>query len=101
VIVVTNKARLVPKFFLPKGGNRLSRNFAHVARLEAIRVLLAFSTSKGFNFFQMDIKSVFLNRYIEEEVYVRKPLVSKIQSFQTMSLNSCQRSRYGYPWRYK
>jgi hypothetical protein len=44
------------------------QTFAHVARLEAIRILLAFAASKGFKLFQMDLKSAFLNRYIEEEV---------------------------------
>jgi hypothetical protein len=37
------------------------KTFAHVARLEAIRILLAFVTSKGFKFYQMDVKSDFLN----------------------------------------
>jgi hypothetical protein len=36
-------------------------------------ILLTFATSKGFKLFQMDVKSAFLNGYIEEEVYVRQP----------------------------
>jgi hypothetical protein len=44
-----------------------------VARIEAIRMLLACAASKGFKLYQMDVKSVFLNGYIEEEVYVRQP----------------------------
>ncbi|WVZ96883.1 hypothetical protein U9M48_042465 [Paspalum notatum var. saurae] len=47
--------------------------FAPVARLEAIHILLAFATSKGFKLFQMDVKSAFLNGFIEEEVYVMQP----------------------------
>jgi hypothetical protein len=47
--------------------------FAPVARLEAVRILLAFAASKGFKLYQMDVKSTFLNGYIEEEVYVRQP----------------------------
>ncbi|WVZ75675.1 hypothetical protein U9M48_023710 [Paspalum notatum var. saurae] len=47
--------------------------FAPVAHLEAIRILLAFATSKGFKRHQMDVKSAFLNGFIEEEVYVRQP----------------------------
>jgi hypothetical protein len=39
----------------------------------AIRVLLAFVTSKGFKLYQMDVKSAFLNGVIQEEVYVRQP----------------------------
>jgi hypothetical protein len=42
-----------------------------MARLEAIRNLLAFAVAKGFNLFQMDVKSAFLNGVIEEEVYVK------------------------------
>ncbi|WP_375667135.1 reverse transcriptase domain-containing protein, partial [Bartonella sp. AC326YNZD] len=47
--------------------------FAPVARLEAIRMLLAFTSFKNFKLFQMDVKSAFLNGYIEEEVYVKQP----------------------------
>jgi hypothetical protein len=41
--------------------------------LEAIRILLAFSVTKGFKLHQMDVKSAFLNGVLEEEVYVRQP----------------------------
>jgi hypothetical protein len=47
--------------------------FSHVAHLEYIRILLGFAASKGFKLFQMDVKSAFLNGYIEEEVYLRQP----------------------------
>jgi hypothetical protein len=47
--------------------------FALVAHLEAIRILLAFTASKGFKLYQMDVKSAFLNGVIHEEVYVRQP----------------------------
>ena len=45
-----------------------------MARLEAIRIMLAFSAHENTKLFQMDIKSVFLNGFIEEEVYVKQPL---------------------------
>ena len=45
-----------------------------MARLEAIRILLAFVVSQFVKLFQMDIKSAFLNGYIKEEVYVEQPL---------------------------
>jgi hypothetical protein len=64
---VRNKARLVAQ------GSRLWETFAPVARLEAIRILLAFAASKGFKLYQMDVKSAFLNGVIQEEVYVRHP----------------------------
>jgi hypothetical protein len=47
--------------------------FALVARLEAIRILLAFAASKRFKLYQMDVKTAFLNGVIQEEVYVRQP----------------------------
>ncbi|WVZ85233.1 hypothetical protein U9M48_032181 [Paspalum notatum var. saurae] len=65
-MVVRNKARL-------KEGIDYEETFAPVARLEAIRILLAFVASKGFKLQQMDVKSVFLNGFIEKEVYVRQP----------------------------
>ena len=72
-VVVRNKARLVAQGFCQKEGIDYEETFAPVARLEAIRILLAFAASKGFKLYQMDVKSAFLNGYIEEEVYVRQP----------------------------
>ncbi|WVZ90308.1 hypothetical protein U9M48_036618 [Paspalum notatum var. saurae] len=66
-IVVRNKARLVAQGFCQKEGIDYEETFAPVARLEAIRILLAFAASKGFKLQQMDGKSAFLNGYIEEE----------------------------------
>jgi hypothetical protein len=47
--------------------------FAPVARLESIRMLLAYATHYGFKLYQMDIKNTFLNGPIKEEVYVEQP----------------------------
>jgi hypothetical protein len=47
--------------------------FAPVGRLETIRILLAFAASKGFKLYQIDVKSVFLNGVIREEIYIRQP----------------------------
>jgi hypothetical protein len=55
-------------------GLDFGETFAHVARLEAIRILLAFVASKGFKLYQMNVKNAFLNSVIQEEVYVRQPL---------------------------
>ncbi|WVZ80620.1 hypothetical protein U9M48_028079 [Paspalum notatum var. saurae] len=65
-MAVRNKAKL-------KEGVDYEETFAPIARLEAIRILLAFAASKGFKLQQMDVKSAFLNGFIEEEVYVRQP----------------------------
>src|SRR5438105_15192868 len=67
-VVVRNKARLVAQGYSQKEGIDYEETFAPVARLEAIRILLAFAASKGFKLFQMDVKSAFLNGFIEEEV---------------------------------
>ena len=47
--------------------------FVPVARWESIRMFLAFASFKNFKLFQMDVKSAFLNGFIEEEVYVEQP----------------------------
>ncbi|GKV17686.1 hypothetical protein SLEP1_g28155 [Rubroshorea leprosula] len=73
-IVVRNKARLVAKGYCQEEGNDFDETFAPVARLEAIRMLLAVACFKGFTLYQMDVKSAFLNGYIQEEVYVEQPL---------------------------
>ena len=54
-------------------GIDFDETFAPIARLEAIRILLAFTCHMNFKIFQMDVKSVFLNGFIEEEVYVEQP----------------------------
>jgi hypothetical protein len=71
--VVRNKSRLVAQVYSQKEGIDYEETFAPVARLEAIRILLAFSVDKGFKLYQMDVKCAFLNRFLEEEVYVKQP----------------------------
>jgi hypothetical protein len=70
---VRNKARLVAQGYSRVEGLDFRETFAPVAHLEAIRILLAFATSKGFKLYQMDVKSAFFNGVIQEEVYVRQP----------------------------
>ena len=71
-MVVRNKARLVTQGFCQKEGINFEETFTPVARLEDIRIFLAFAASKGFKVFQMDVKSAFLNGFIEEEFYVKQ-----------------------------
>jgi hypothetical protein len=71
--VVRNKSRLVAQGFSQKEVIDYEETFAPVAYLEAIRILLSFSAAKGFRLYQMDVKSAFLNGFLEEEVYVRQP----------------------------
>jgi hypothetical protein len=68
---VRNMTCLVAQDFSQVEGLDFGEIFAPVARLEAIMILLVFTTSKGFKLYQMDAKSVFLNGVIQEEVYVR------------------------------
>jgi hypothetical protein len=70
---VRNKAHLVAQGYSQVEGLDFGEIFAPVACLEAIRFLLAFVASKGFKLYQMDVKSIFLNGVIQEEVYVRQP----------------------------
>jgi hypothetical protein len=69
--VVRNKSSLIAQGFSQKEGIDYEVTFSPVARLEAIRILLAFSVAKGFKLHQMDVKSAFLNGVLEEEAYVR------------------------------
>jgi hypothetical protein len=70
---VRNKAHLIAQGFSQVEGLDFREIFAHVAHLEAIRILLAFATSKGFKLYQMDVKITFLNGVIQEELFVRQP----------------------------
>jgi hypothetical protein len=54
-------------------GLDFGETFAHIARLEVTRILLAFIASKAFKLYQMDVKSAFLNGVIQEEVFVWQP----------------------------
>jgi len=72
-VITRNKARLVAKRYNQEEGIDYGETFAPVARLEAVRLLLAFSCMSGFKLFQMDVKSAFLNGIINEEVYVEQP----------------------------
>ncbi|GKC39986.1 putative ribonuclease H-like domain-containing protein [Tanacetum coccineum] len=72
-IVIKNKARLVAQGYTQEEGIDYDEVFAPVARIEAIRLFLAYASFKDFVVYQMDVKSAFLYRKIEEEVYVCQP----------------------------
>ncbi|GJY61479.1 putative ribonuclease H-like domain-containing protein [Tanacetum coccineum] len=72
-IVVRNKARLVAQGYTQEEGINYDEVFAPVARVEAIRLFLAYASFMGFIVYQMDVKSAFLYGTIEEEVYVCQP----------------------------
>ncbi|GJU85982.1 putative ribonuclease H-like domain-containing protein [Tanacetum coccineum] len=72
-VVVKNKARLVAQGHRQEEGIDYDEVFDHVARIEAIRIFLAFASFMGFIVYQMDVKSAFLYGTIEEEVYMSQP----------------------------
>nr|GEW06259.1 copia protein [Tanacetum cinerariifolium] len=72
-IMVRNKARLVAQGHRQEEDIDYDKFFAPVARIEAIRLFLAFASYMGFMVYQMDVKSAFLYGEIKEEVYVTQP----------------------------
>nr|GEX57449.1 hypothetical protein [Tanacetum cinerariifolium] len=68
-----NKARLVACSYRQKEGIDFEESFASVARLEAIRIFLAYAAHKNMVIYQMDVKTAFLNGNLREEVYVSQP----------------------------
>ncbi|GKA80623.1 retrovirus-related pol polyprotein from transposon TNT 1-94 [Tanacetum coccineum] len=72
-VVSRNKARLVAQGYNQQEGIDLDETYALVARLESIRILLEYACTYDFKLYQMDVKSAFLNGFINEEVYVAQP----------------------------
>nr|GEW52223.1 hypothetical protein [Tanacetum cinerariifolium] len=68
-----NKARLVARGYRQEKGIDFEESFAPVAKLEAIRIFLAYAAHKNMVVYQMDVKTVFLNGNLREEVYVSQP----------------------------
>ena len=68
--VIRSKAGLVYKDYSQIEGIDFEETFAPLAHMEAIKMFLAFSCSKGFKIYQMDVKSAFLNGELKEEVYM-------------------------------
>nr|GEY00783.1 hypothetical protein [Tanacetum cinerariifolium] len=73
-LVIRKKARLVAVGYSQQEGIDYDEMFAPVARIEAIRLFLAYAAHKNFTVFQMVVKILFLNRILKEEVYVAQPL---------------------------
>ncbi|GJY99090.1 putative ribonuclease H-like domain-containing protein [Tanacetum coccineum] len=103
-IVIKNKARLVAQGYTQEEGIDYDEVFAPVARIEAIRLFLAYASFKDFVVYQMDVKSAFLYGKIEEEVYkVEKALYGLHQApkvwYGTLSTylldNGFQRGKIG------
>nr|GFB79263.1 opie1 putative pol protein [Tanacetum cinerariifolium] len=71
--IIRNKSRLVAKGYAQKEGVDFEESFALVARLEAVRLFIAYAAHKSFTFYQMDVKTAFLYGPLKEEVYVNQP----------------------------
>jgi hypothetical protein len=91
-VVTRNKARLVAKGYAQVTGLDFEETFAPVARLESIRILLAYAAHHSFKLFQMDVKSAFLNGPNKEEVYVEQPQALRMTGIPTTSTSSLRHS---------
>nr|GEY26924.1 retrovirus-related Pol polyprotein from transposon TNT 1-94 [Tanacetum cinerariifolium] len=71
--VIRNKTRLVMRGYRQEEGIDFKESFALVARMEAIRIFLAYAAHKGFTVYQMDVKTTFLHGSLKEDVYACQP----------------------------
>ncbi|GJW60113.1 retrovirus-related pol polyprotein from transposon TNT 1-94 [Tanacetum coccineum] len=71
--VIRNKSRLVVRGYRQEEGIDFEESFAPIARMEAIRIFLAYAAHKSFTVFQMDVKTAFLHGTLKEDVYVCQP----------------------------
>ncbi|KAM1644665.1 hypothetical protein EV1_006205 [Malus domestica] len=92
--VETYKARLVAKGYRQREGIDYEETFSPVAMIKSIRILLAIAAYHDYEIWQMDVKTAFLNGYLEEELYMTQPegFVSKFEKPKVCKL---QRSIYG------
>ena len=92
--VIQNKARLVVKGYNQVDGIDYGETFALVARLEDIRLLIGYTAHKGFKLFQMDVKTAFLNGYLDEEVFMEQT-PGFIDHFQLEHVFKLDKELYG------
>ncbi|GJR37993.1 putative ribonuclease H-like domain-containing protein [Tanacetum coccineum] len=71
--ILKNKARLVARGYRQEEGIDFEESFAPVARLDVIRIFLTFTAHMNMIVYQMDVKTIFLNGILREEVYVSQP----------------------------
>ena len=92
--VETFKARLVAKGYTQKEGIDYEETFLPVAMLKSIRILLVIATSLVYEFWRMDVKTIFLNGSLDEDIYMQQPegFIARGQEHMTCKL---QRSIYG------
>nr|GEV73550.1 retrovirus-related Pol polyprotein from transposon TNT 1-94 [Tanacetum cinerariifolium] len=71
--IIENKSRIIIRGYRQEEGIDFEESFASVARMEAIRIFLAYAAHKSFLVFQMDVKTAFLHGSLKEDVYVCQP----------------------------
>ena len=71
--IIENKSKLIAQGYTQVEGIDFDETFAPVTRLKSIRILLAIASHLNFKLYQMNVKSAFLNRMLQEEVYVEQP----------------------------
>ncbi|GKF14839.1 retrovirus-related pol polyprotein from transposon TNT 1-94 [Tanacetum coccineum] len=71
--IIRNKARLVAMGYAQEDGMDFEESFALVARLEVVRIFVAYAAYKSLPIYHMDVKTTFLNGPLKEELYVEKP----------------------------
>jgi hypothetical protein len=92
--IVKHKARLVARGFVQWEGIDFDDTFAPVARMESVRLLFALAAQEGWRVHHMDVKSVFLNDNLKEEVYVHQPPGSAIPDKESKVLR-LRKALYG------
>lgn len=71
--IAKHKARLIARGLLRRLDTDFDEVYAPVARLRTIKTVMSIASCKGWNTHQLDVKSIFLNGHLEEEVYVIQP----------------------------